>query len=71
MFFFVARYAADLAGVGSILAGSDAIMKLALIILPLLLAGLLLIGFIPKGAKRLFYKQLELDNTVIFISNLK
>ncbi|MFI0399162.1 MAG: hypothetical protein ACH34X_08785 [Thiolinea sp.] len=71
VFFFVARYAADLAGVGSILAGSDAIMKLALIILPLLLAGLLLIGFIPKGAKRLFYKQLELDNTVKFISNLK
>lgn len=71
IFFFAARYVADLAGVGTVLAGSDAITKVALLILPLLLAGLLLIGFIPKGAKRLFYKQLELDNTAKVISNLK
>jgi hypothetical protein len=71
IFFFAARYVADLAGVGTVLAGSDAVTKVALLILPLLLAGLLLIGFIPKGAKRLFYKQLELDNTAKVISNLK
>lgn len=69
--FFAARYLANLAGFGTALAGSEAIMSLGLMVLPLLLAGLLLIGFIPKGAKRLFYKQLELDNTAKFISNLK
>lgn len=69
--FFAARYLADLAGFGTVLAGSEAVMNLGLMILPLLLAGLLLIGFIPKGARRLFYKQLELDNTAKFISNLK
>lgn len=71
VFFFAARYIADLVGVGTMLAGSEAVMNMALFILPLLSAGLLLIGFIPKGARRLFYKQLELDNTVKFISNLK
>ncbi|TXH68425.1 MAG: hypothetical protein E6Q83_13445 [Thiothrix sp.] len=70
IFFVAIRYLADLLGVGTVLAGSDAIMKLALIILPLLLGGLLLIGFIPKGARRLFYKQIELDNTAKIISNL-
>lgn len=69
--FFPVSHLADLAGVGVVLAGSEAIMNLGLIIVPLLLAGLLLISFIPKGAKRLFYKQLELDNTAKFINNLK
>ncbi len=71
VFFFAARYLANLAGIGTVLAGSEAVTNIALFILPLLLAGLLLIGFIPKGARRLFYKQLELDNTVKFINNLK
>lgn len=71
IFFFAARYLADLAGVGVVLAGSEAVMNLALITLPLLLAGLLLISFIPKGVRRLFYKQLELDNTVKMLNSLK
>ncbi|MGB0845747.1 MAG: tetratricopeptide repeat protein [Thiolinea sp.] len=64
LMFFAARYVAGLLGMGALLSADSIINYIISIVFILLIAGGLLIQFVPLGSKKLLRKQIELDNTL-------
>ena len=64
LMFFAARYVAGLLGVGALLSADSMINYMVSMVFVLLIAGGLLIQFVPWGAKKLLAKQVALDKTL-------
>ena len=64
LMFFAARYVANLLGMGALLSADSIINYMVSVVFVLLLAGGLLIQFIPWGSRKLLARQVELDKTL-------
>lgn len=64
LMFFAAQYVAGLLGMGALLSADSIINYMVSVVFVLLIAGGLLIQFVPWGSKRLLRKQMELDDTL-------